>query len=172
MRQLRVRTGGDGVQFRAQGQPGLVHALVVGQDVRHQGGQQGRVLARGRRLQHGHQVLLFISMVQMGSFIEVLQHRLGRLLRFRRVAVLSQVAQQVLQGRQLLADLVVAMLEHGDGLVKAGNGVEQGSGHGEFSWWAVWGHGDSAACRCVNSAILEYLPAQCPLKWRHAYLHQ
>ncbi|MNT06972.1 hypothetical protein D3C72_1416590 [compost metagenome] len=72
-------------------------------------------------------------MVQMGGFIEILQHRLGRLLRVRRVAVLCQMAQQVLQGRQLLADLVVAMLEHGDGLVKAGNGVEQGRGHGEFS---------------------------------------
>ncbi|MNT06973.1 hypothetical protein D3C72_1416600 [compost metagenome] len=52
--QLLARAGRDGVQFRAQGQPGLVHALVVGQDFRYQGRQQGGIVARGSRLQHRH----------------------------------------------------------------------------------------------------------------------
>jgi hypothetical protein len=37
-------------------------------------------------------------------------------------------------GRELLPDAVVAMFEHGDGLVESGRGVGQGICHHVLSW--------------------------------------
>ena len=79
--------------------------------------------------------VLLVVMVQVRCLVEIFLHGLGRLLRGRVGAVPGQVAQQVLQGLQLLADLVVAVLEDGDRLVVAGSRVDQGVAHGALYGW-------------------------------------
>ena len=70
------------------------------------------------------------GVVQVGGLVEVLLHCLRGLLGGGIGAVLRQVIQQVLQGLQLLADLVVAVFQDGDWLVVAGGGIDQGIAHG------------------------------------------
>lgn len=112
--------------------PSAIHLLVLGQNLRPQPAHRLEIGADGSRFEHRQQVHLLVRMVQVGGRVEVFLHRLGRLLSCRVGAMLGQVLQQFLQRGQLFTDLVVAVFQHGDRLVEAGRGGQQGVGHGSI----------------------------------------
>ena len=69
--------------------------------------------------------VLFLIVVVLGcGLTKILQNRLGSLLCINICIMLGQVGQQIMHGAQLLANPVVAVLQHGDRLIEAGHRFE------------------------------------------------
>ena len=68
-------------------------------------------------------------MVLVRCLGEIAQHGCSGLPHFFRAGLMRGRAGQLLQGAELLADAVVTMFQHRDGLVEVWCGIEQGSVH-------------------------------------------
>ncbi len=88
----------------------------------------------GRPGKHGQQIVFLVFMMLVRRAGKITQHRGGGLLHFLRASLARGRAGKLLHGAQLLADAVVTMFQHRNGLVEVGYGVEQGSIHRLLPW--------------------------------------
>lgn len=124
---------GNRAELFMQALPHSIHLAVFVDDGRREAGQQRSILVEGRGLQHWEQALFLVRMMPVCGLVKIFHDGEGGLARLLVDAVGSQVGRQLVQGCKLLADTVVAMLEYGNWLVKAGGAVGQSMVHGVLS---------------------------------------
>ena len=114
--------------------PERIHLPVLLQDFGRKPCQQRGVGVNGRPGEHGQQIVFLVFMMLVRRAGKITQHRGGGLLHFLRASLARGRPGKLLHGAQLLADAVMTMFQHRDGLVEIGCGVEQGSIHRLLPW--------------------------------------